>query len=138
VGKYYVRVKIINFQILRKNKFRMNIKPIKTKKDYEAALKIIEGIFEAELNTDESDLLDVLTTLVEAFEQKHFKIAPPDPIEAIKFRMEQLGLKQSDIAEVIGGKNRASEILNKKRELTADMMRKLHKQFNIPAESLLA
>ncbi|HSW54899.1 MAG TPA: helix-turn-helix domain-containing protein [Ignavibacteriaceae bacterium] len=116
----------------------MNIKPIKTKKDYEAALKKIEGLFNAKSNTSDGDLLDVLTTLVEAYEQKHFKIAPPDPIEAIKFRMEQLGLKQSDIAEVIGGKNRASEILNRKRELTARMMRDLHRKFNIPAESLLA
>ena len=115
----------------------MNIKPIKTKKDYEAALKKIEGLFNTKPNTNDGDLLDVLTTLVEAYEQKHFKIAPPDPVEAIKFRMEQLGLKQSDIAEVIGGKNRASEILNRKRELTAKMMRDLHKKFNIPAESLL-
>lgn len=116
----------------------MNIKPIKTKKDYEAALKKIEGLFNAKPSTIDGDLLDVLTTLVEAYEQKHYKIAPPDPIEAIKFRMEQLGLKQSDIAEVIGGKNRASEILNRKRELTAKMMRDLHRKFNIPAESLLA
>jgi HTH-type transcriptional regulator / antitoxin HigA len=116
----------------------MNIKPIKTKKDYEAALKKIDELFDAKPNTNDGDLLDVLTTLVEAYEQKHFKIAPPDPMEAIKFRMEQLGLKQSDIADVIGGKNRASEILNRKRELTAKMMRDLHRKFNIPAESLLA
>jgi len=116
----------------------MNIKPIKTKKDYEAALNKIEELFNAKPNTNDGDLLDVLTTLVEAYEQKHFNIAPPDPIEAIKFRMEQLGLKQSDIADVIGGKNRASEILNKKRELTAKMMRDLHRKFDIPAESLLA
>jgi len=116
----------------------MNIKPIKTKKDYEAALNKIEELFNAIPNTNDGDLLDVLTTLVEAYEQKHFKIAPPDPVEAIKFRMEQLGLKQSDIADVIGGKNRASEILNKKRELTAKMMRDLHRKFDIPAESLLA
>ena len=116
----------------------MKIKLIKTKKDYEAALKKIEELFNAKPNTEAGDLLEVLVTLVEAYEQKHFKIAPPDPIEAIKFRMEQLGLKQSDIAEVIGGKNRASEIINRKRDLTAKMMRDLHKKFNIPAESLLA
>jgi HTH-type transcriptional regulator/antitoxin HigA len=116
----------------------MKIKPIKTKKDYEAALKKIEKLFNAKPDTDEGDLLEILVTLVEVYEQKHYKILPPDPIEAIKFRMEQLGLKQSDIAEVIGGKNRASEILNRKRELTARMMRDLHKKFNIPAESLLA
>ena len=116
----------------------MNVKPIKTKKDYETVLNKIEELLDAKPNTNDGDLLDVLTTLVEAYEQKHFKIAPPDPVEAIKFRMEQLGLKQSDIADVIGGKNRASEILNRKRELTAKMMRDLHRKFNIPAESLLA
>jgi HTH-type transcriptional regulator/antitoxin HigA len=116
----------------------MNIKPIKTKKDYEAALKKIENLFDAKPDTADGDLLEILITLVEAYEQKHFNIAPPDPIEAIKFRMEQLGLKQSDIADVIGGKNRASEILNRKRELTAKMMRDLHRKFDIPAESLLA
>lgn len=114
------------------------LKPIKTKKDYEAALKKIESLFNAKPNTPIGDMLEVLTTLVEAYEQKHYKIDPPDPIEAIKFRMEQLGLKQSDLSKAMGGKNRVSEILNKKRELTADMMRNLHKQFNIPAESLLS
>jgi HTH-type transcriptional regulator/antitoxin HigA len=116
----------------------MTIKPIKTKKDYEEALKKIDKLFDAKPNTSRGDLLEVLVTLVEAYEQKKFKILPPDPIEAIKFRMEQLGLNQSDIAKVIGGKNRASEILNRKRDLTAKMMRDLHKHFNIPAESLLA
>ena len=116
----------------------MDIKPIKTKKDYEAALKKINMLFDAKPNTLNGDLLEILVTLVEAYEQKNFKIFPPDPIEAIKFRMDQLGLKQSDIAKVIGGKNRASEILNRKRELTVQMMRDLHRKFNIPAESLLA
>ncbi len=116
----------------------MKIKVIKTKKDYNAALKKIEEIFDAKPGSQEGDLLELLVTLVETYEQKQFKVSPPDPVEAIKFRMEQLGLKQSDIAEVIGGKNRASEILNRKRELTAKMMRDLHRKFNIPAESLLA
>lgn len=116
----------------------MNIKPIKTKKDYEAALKKIEMLFDSKPNTTNGDLLEVLVTLVEAYEKKNFNILPPDPIEAIKFRMEQLGLKQSDIAKVVGGKNRASEILNRKRELTVKMMRDLHIKFNIPAESLLS
>ena len=83
-------------------------------------------------------MLEVLVTLVEAYEEKKYKIDPPDPIEAIKFRMEQLGLQQSDLAEVLGGRNRVSEILNRKRNLTANMMRQLHKKFNVPAESLLA
>lgn len=116
----------------------MTIKPIKTKKDYEAALKKIDELFDATPNTPEGDLLDVLVTLVEAYEQKHFAIAPPNPIEAIKFRMEQLGIKQSDLAEAMGGKSRVSEILSGKRELTVKMMRELHKKFKVPAESLLA
>ncbi len=115
----------------------MNIKPIKTKRDYERALKRIEELFNSKPNTSAGDELEVLVTLTEVYEQKHFNISPPDPIEAIKFRMEQLGLKQSDIAETIGGKNRASEILNGKRELTVRMMKELHKKYNIPAESLL-
>ena len=116
----------------------MNIKPIKTKKDHEAALKKIETLWEAKPNTPDGDMLDILTTLVEVYEQKHYPIPPPDPIEAIKFRMDQLGLKQSDLAEAMGGKNRVSEVLSGKRNLTASMMRELHKKFNIPAESLLA
>ena len=116
----------------------MNIKPIKTKKDYKEALKKIEELFDAKPNTPDGDLLEILVTLVEAYEQKHFYIPPPDPIEAIKFRMEQLGLKQSDLADAMGGKNRVSEILNRRRELTVKMMKELHRKFNIPAESLLA
>ncbi len=116
----------------------MTIKPIKTRKDYYSTLKKIEELFDAKPNTSQGDLLEVLVTLIEAYENKYFNIAPPDPIEAIKFRMEQLGLKQSDLTDAMGGKNRVSEILNRRRKLTAEMMRKLHKQFNIPAESLLA
>lgn len=119
-------------------RFKITIKPIKTKKDYEAALKKIEALLEAKRNTPNGDLLEILVTLVEAYEQKHFFIALPDPIEAIKFRMEQLGLKQSDLIEALGGKNRVSEILNHKRELTAKMMRELYKKFNVPADSLLS
>ncbi len=116
----------------------MKIKVIKNRKDYNEAMKRIEELFDASPNTEEGDLLELLVTLVEVYEQKHFKIIPPDPIEALKFRMEQLGLKQSDIANIVGGKNRASEILNRKRDLTAKMMRNLHKKLNIPADSLLA
>ena len=116
----------------------MTIKPIKTRKDYNETLKKIDELFDAKLDTPDGDLLEILVTLVEAYEQKHFYIAPPDPIEAIKFRMEQLGLKQSDLADAMGGKNRVSEILNRRRELTVKMMKELHHKFNIPAESLLA
>jgi len=84
------------------------------------------------------DRLDVLVTLVEAYEQKHCKVDPPDPIEAIKFRMEQLELKPSDLAKILGGRSRVSEVLNKKRKLTVEMMRSLRKHLAIPAESLLA
>lgn len=119
-------------------RFKMTIKPIKTNKDYETALKKIDALLDAKPNTPNGDLLEILATLVEAYEQKHFFITPPDPIEAIKFRMEQLGLKQSDLIEALGGKNRVSEILNYKRELTAKMMRELYKKFNVPADSLLS
>jgi HTH-type transcriptional regulator/antitoxin HigA len=121
-----------------RRKFEMNIKPIKTRKDYNGALKRIDKIFEAKPDTPQGDELEILVTLVEAWEQKYFPVPPPDPVEAIKFRMDQLGLKQSDLSDAMGGRNRVSEILNRKRQLTADMMRKLHKQFNIPAESLLS
>ncbi len=115
----------------------MNIKPIKTKKDYEEALKQIDTLWEAKPNTTRGDKLEVLVTLVEAYEQKNYPVGPPDPIESIKFRMEQMGLKQADLADAIGGKNRVSEVLNRKRKLTIKMARELHKRFNIPAESLL-
>ena len=116
----------------------MEIKPVKNMKDYNKALKEIDKLWNAKPNTPEGDMLEVLITLVEAYEGKKYKIEPPDPIEAIKFRMEQLGLRQSDLADVLGGRNRVSEILNRKRNLTANMMRQLHKKFNVPAESLLA
>jgi HTH-type transcriptional regulator/antitoxin HigA len=115
----------------------MTIKPIKTERDYQNALREIEKLWDAKPNTAAGDRLDVLVTLVEAYEQKRYPIAPPDPVEAIKFRMDQLGLKASDLAKILGGRNRASEVLNKKRNLTVEMMRSLHKHWSIPAESLL-
>jgi HTH-type transcriptional regulator/antitoxin HigA len=116
----------------------MTIKPIKTERDYQKALKEIEKLWDAKPNTLKGDRLEVMITLVEAYEQKHHKIEPPDPIEAIKFRMEQLDLKPSDLADILGGRNRVSEVLNKKRKLTVEMMRSLRKRLAIPAESLLA
>lgn len=116
----------------------MTIKPIKTERNYQNALKQIEKLWDAKPNTSRGDRLEVLVTLVEAYEEKHYKIEPPDAIEAIKFRMEQLGLKQSDLAKYLGGRSRASEVLNRKRKLTVDMMRSLRKHLHIPAESLLA
>jgi len=116
----------------------MTIKPIKTERDYHKALKEIEKLWDAKPNTSKGDRLDVLVTLVEAYEQSHYKVEPPDPVEAIKFRMEQLGLKPADLTEILGGRNRVSEVLNKKRKLTVEMMRSLRKHLAIPAESLLA
>ncbi len=116
----------------------MKIKPIKKETDYQVALNEVEKIFDAKPDTEDGDRLDILVTLIEAYEAKKFKIAPPDPIEAIKFRMEQLGLKPSDLAEVLGGSNRVSEILNRKRNLTVKMMKALRSEYDVPAESLLA
>ncbi len=116
----------------------MTIKPIKSERDYHKALKEIEKLWDAKPNTSKGDRLDVLVTLVEAYEQRHFKVEPPDAVEAIKFRMEQLGLKAADLARILGGRSRVSEVLNKKRKLTVDMMRSLRKHLAIHAESLLA
>ena len=115
----------------------MIIKPIRTEKDYEKALERVEEIMDAEFGSEEFDELEILSTLIENYEGKHFKIDIPDPIEAIKFRMEQEGLKQKDIAELFGNKVRVSEVLNKKRRLTLDMIRNLHDNLSIPYDSLL-
>lgn len=116
----------------------MKIKPIKTKKDYQEGLKEIKRLWDAEPDTPNGDRLEIIMTLVESYENKHYTIAPPDPVEAIKFRMEQQGLNQNDLAEYLGGKSRVSEILHGKRKLTVNMIRKLHKGLGIPYESLLA
>ncbi|WP_415894943.1 helix-turn-helix domain-containing protein [Neptuniibacter sp. PT34_22] len=115
----------------------MNIKPIKTEADYEAALTRIGDLMDAELNTPEGDELDVLTTLVEHYETKHHPISAPNPIEAIRFRMEQYGLQDKDLIPYLGRSGRVSEVLNYKRKLTLPMIRKLHKGLNIPTESLV-
>ena len=114
----------------------MNIKPIKNEEDYTHALNYIETLMNAKPNTPQMDELEVLTTLVESYEEQHYKIEAPDPIEAIKFRMEQEGLKQKDLISIVGSKSRVSEILNKKRKLTIEMIRNLHNQLHIPIESL--
>ena len=115
----------------------MNIKPIKTKADYRAALKDIEGLMMARANTPEGERLDVLVTLVEAYERKHYPMELPDPIEAIKFRMESLGLKPKDLQPMIGGLNRVYEVLAYTRPLTLPMIRRLHEGLGIPAECLI-
>ncbi len=115
----------------------MEIRPIKTEADYEAALKEIEGLMTAVADSPEGDRLDVLVTLVEAYERDHYPMGFPDPVEAIKFRMEQQGLTVEDLVPVIGRKNRVYEILARKRPLTLRMIEGLHETFAIPAESLL-
>jgi len=115
----------------------MEIRPIKTEADYEATLKEIEGLMSAGADSPQGDRLDVLVTLVEAYERKHYPIGFPDPVEAIKFRMEQQGLSVDDLVPVIGRKNRVYEVLARKRPLTLRMIEGLHETFSIPAESLL-
>ena len=115
----------------------MNIKPIKTDTDYRAALIEVETLMMAEPNTPEGEKLDILVTLIEAFERKHFPLDLPDPIEAIKFEMEQKGLSVKDLEPMIGKSNRVYEVLNRKRSLTLKMIWKLHQELGIPAESLI-
>jgi HTH-type transcriptional regulator/antitoxin HigA len=109
----------------------MNIKLIKTDSDYQKALKRLEAIFDAVIGTSESDEADVLGLMIDDYEKKHFPIEAPDPIEAIKIRMEEMQLKQIDLINEIGGKSRVSEILNRKRKLTVDMIRKLTARLNL-------
>ncbi len=115
----------------------MDLRPIKTKKDYQNAMTRLELIFDATPGTSQGDELEVLGMLIDKYEQEHYPIDFPDPIEAIKFRMEQLGYSQSDLANVVGLKSRASEILNKKRKLTLEMIRNLHDTLNIPTDVLI-
>ena len=115
----------------------MEIKPIKTETDYILALKRLETIFNAEIGTSESDEADVLGLLIDDYEKKHYPIEAPDPIDAIKIRMEEMQLKQIDLVNEIGGKSRVSEILNRKRKLTVDMIRKLTARLNLSPELLI-
>jgi HTH-type transcriptional regulator/antitoxin HigA len=115
----------------------MNIKPIKSKKDYQQALKRLEIIFNAKPGSPEGDELEILGILIDQYEIKNFPIDLPDPIEAIKFRMEQLGYTQNDLANVVGLKSRASEILNGKRKLSLEMIRQIHEKLNIPTDVLI-
>jgi HTH-type transcriptional regulator/antitoxin HigA len=109
----------------------MNIKLIKTEADYINALKRLDVIFDAKIGTHESDEADILGLMIDEYEKKHYHIEAPDPIEAIKIRMEEMQLRQVDLAEAIGGKNRVSEVLNRKRKLTVEMIRNLTKRLNL-------
>ncbi len=115
----------------------MEIRPIKTEKDYKKALERLEVIFDATPNTPEGDEAEVLSLLIDNYENQHFSIEAPDPIEAIKIRMEEMNIKQKDLVGIIGGKSRVSEILNRKKRLTVDMIRKLEKFLHISASVLV-
>jgi HTH-type transcriptional regulator/antitoxin HigA len=114
-----------------------SIKPIKTKKDYRKALVNIQRLMDAKPHSPEEELLEILSILVEKYEEEHFPIGNPTPIEAIRFRMDQLDFSNADLAEILGGENRVSEIMNKKRKLSLRMIRNLCYQWNIPAEVLI-
>ena len=116
----------------------MNIRVIKTEEDYNQALKRLESIFDAPVDSKEGDEAEILSILIEKYEDEHYPIEAPDPIEAIKFRMEQMDMNNQDLADVIGYKSRVSEIFNRKRKLTLKMIRNLHKKLKIPYESLIA
>jgi HTH-type transcriptional regulator/antitoxin HigA len=116
----------------------MDIKVIKTEKEYNQALKRLEVIFDTPIDSQEGDEAELLSILIEKYEDENYPIESPDPIEAIKFRMEQLDMSNQDLAEVIGYKSRVSEIFNHKRKLTLKMIRSLHKKLKIPYESLMA
>lgn len=115
----------------------MKIKPIKTEADYQAALNRLDAIFDAKIGTKESDEADILGLLIDDYENIHYPIEAPDPIEAIKIRMKELHLKQVDLVPEIGGKSRVSEVLNRKRKLTIDMVRKLTNRLNLSANLLI-
>jgi HTH-type transcriptional regulator / antitoxin HigA len=115
----------------------MDIRPIKTEADYERALGEIERLWGAAANTPKGDKLDILLILVEAYEQAHYPINPPDPVEAIKFRMEQMGLTRKDLEPYLGKRGRVAEVLNRQRKLSLNMIRRLHTHLHIPLESLI-
>jgi HTH-type transcriptional regulator/antitoxin HigA len=115
----------------------MEIRVIKTEMDYQQALKRLEVIFDAPIDSPEGDEAEIISLLIEKYEEEHYPIDSPDPIEAIKFRMEQMGLSKSDLADIIGYKSRVSEIFSRKRKLTLEMIRQLHRKLKIPYESLI-
>jgi HTH-type transcriptional regulator / antitoxin HigA len=113
------------------------VRPIRTKRDYEAALKEVERLWGAKIGTRDGDRLDVLATLIDAYEADHYRMDPPDPIEAIKFRMEQQGLTRRDLEEIIGTRTRIAEVMNRKRGLSIAMIRRLHERLGISADVLI-
>ena len=116
---------------------RNELKPIRTKADYERALSEVEHLWGAKIGTLKGDRLDVLATLIDAYEAEHYPMDPPDPVEAIKFRMEQQGLTRKDLEPLIGTRTRVAEVLNRKRSLSIGMIRRLHARLGISAEVLI-
>ena len=116
----------------------MEIRPIKTEQDYNDSIKRIEELWGAKKDTTQGDELDLLVTLVESYEMKHYPIGPPDPVDAIKFRMEQMDMTKADMVKYLGSQSRVIEVLNRKRKLTLRMVKSLYKGLRIPAEILLA
>jgi HTH-type transcriptional regulator / antitoxin HigA len=114
-----------------------DMKPIRTEADYEAALEQVAALWGSASNTPEGDRLDVLATLIDVYEAKHHPLDPPDPVEAIKFRMEQQGMTRKDLEDIIGTRTRIAEVLNRKRSLSIGMIRRLHDQLGISAEILI-
>jgi len=125
---------LIQYKTRKEN---MSITPIKTENDYRTALKRMELLFDAPINTPESDEADILGLLIDEYEKKHYPIEAPDPIEAIKIRMEEMQLKQKDLVFIIGSNSRVSDILNRKRKLTVEMIRNLNRQLNISPKILI-
>jgi len=134
---YVLLERMLNMTKLTQTKFRMNIKPIRNETDYQKALERLEQIFDAKKGTKDGDELEILAIVIDNYENEHFPIGMPDPISAIKFRMEQMGLKQKDLVDMIGFKSRVSEIMNKKRKLTLEMIRKLNAKLHIPTDVLI-
>jgi HTH-type transcriptional regulator/antitoxin HigA len=118
-------------------KYLKYLKPIRTRDEYKAALSVLERLFDAKPDTVEGRFVEILAVLIEKYEESHFPIEAPTPIEAIKFRMEQLGWSNKELAVLLGGRNRVSEILNQKRDLSLHMIRVLYKKMGVPAESLI-
>jgi HTH-type transcriptional regulator/antitoxin HigA len=115
----------------------VSVRPIKNKKDYNAAISEVERLWGSDPNTPRGDKLDILLDLVEAYEARHYPIDPPYPLEAIKFRMEQMGYTRADLAELLGGQSRVTELFSGRRRLSLTMIRALHRDWGIPAESLI-
>ena len=118
-------------------KYLKYLKPIRTKSEYKTALSLLDRLFDAKPGTVEGRFVEILAMLIEKYEEDHFPIEAPTPVEAIKFRMEQLGWTNKELAGILGGRNRVSEILNQKRDLSLHMIRMLHKEMGVPAESLI-